>query len=116
MSGFPGKACPGHPTNRLKVHTKVHTSLENRAICAYNGICKCLRLMVLRESHHPHTVEVTGSNPVAPTSPKLLSEHHFGVPSDGRKCGLKPLRSAEVFRKTRVHRMAGPRKSVPSYR
>jgi hypothetical protein len=55
---------------RLKMHTKMHTSLENRAICAYNRNYKCLRRMVFRVSHHPHTVEVTGSNPVPPIRQK----------------------------------------------
>jgi hypothetical protein len=59
----------------------MHTTLENRAICAYNGKGKCLRRMVFRLSDHPHTVEVTGSNPVPPTrtSKKLpVGANHWG--------------------------------------
>src|SRR2546423_7596923 len=43
--------------------------------------------------------EVAGSNPASSTQHKLFPERPLGVPSGGRKCGPKPLRIAEVFRR-----------------
>src|SRR5262249_2924228 len=37
---------------------------------------------------YPHTVEVTGSNPVPPTQLKSFAARKLSEPSGGRKCGL----------------------------
>ena len=50
----------------------VHANLVNHGKRANNGIRKSKRPLVLRETIHPHTVEVTGSNPVSPNSSTSL--------------------------------------------
>ena len=50
-------------------------------------------------SRRTHTVEVTGSNPVAPTRLKANRQRKISVPSGGRECGLKTPNVAVVFRK-----------------
>jgi hypothetical protein len=102
------------------MHTKMHTTLENRAICAYNGKGKCLRRMVFHLSDHPHTVEVTGSIPVTPiTVPVSRTENSTVSPL------LSPLQTRSRFAAKRERARgqrsahfcanASPRFTVPRY-
>ena len=44
-------------------------------------------------------LNVGGSSPLTHPERKSRAECKLSVPSDGRKCGLKPLECAEVFRR-----------------
>ena len=53
----------------------VHASLEKAAKHENNERCKAINRYGLRVGFHPHTVEVTGSNPVPPNFTFINSKY-----------------------------------------